>query len=230
MAFSRWCPQAGWVGLIAVLLLTLTSGVQAAKQTVSGRMVEGLRYLPVPPGEAVLHYRVYRGDYIKFELSPGSGQVVLKIPDLSIEYLLPPDTAAAPYFKMRQSGRFAFTLGRREGRLEVVDYQPANYRELTAAEAAAFLQQDTPLVLDVRTPGEFRDGHLPGAMLIPVQELQRRIGELAPYRDREILVYCATGNRSTVASKILIDQGFTHVANLRHGILDWQQRKYSVTR
>ena len=187
MAFSRWCPQAGRVGLIAVLLLTLTSGVQAAKQTVSGHMGEGLRYLPVPPGETVLHYKVYRGDYIKFDLSPGIGQVVLKIPDLGIEYLLPPNTAAAPYFKMKQSGRFAFTLGRREGQLEVVAYQPANYRELTAAEAAAFLKQDTPLVLDVRTPGEFKAGHLPGAMLIPVQELQRRIGELAPYRDREIL-------------------------------------------
>ena len=58
----------------------------------------------------------------------------------------------------------------------------------------------------------------------------RRIGELAPYRNKDILVYCATGNRSTVASKILIDQGFTHIANLRHGIADWYQRKYPLTR
>jgi rhodanese-related sulfurtransferase len=82
----------------------------------------------------------------------------------------------------------------------------------------------------VRTPAEFKAGHLPHAVLIPVQELQRRIGELAAYRNKDILVYCATGNRSTVASKILIDQGFTNIANLRNGIVDWQRRNYPMTR
>ena len=230
MLSSRWCLRARWVGLIAVLLLTLTSGVQAAKPNASGRLVEGLRYLPVPAGEDVLHYKVFRGDYIKFDLPPGTSGAMLKIPDLSIDAVLPPDTASAPYFKMKQRGRFTFTLGNREGLIEVLDYQPANYRELTAAEAKAFITQDNPLILDVRTPAEFKAGHLPNAVLIPLQELQRRIGELAPYRNKDILVYCATGNRSTVASKILIDQGFTHIANLRHGIADWYQRKYPLTR
>jgi rhodanese-related sulfurtransferase len=101
---------------------------------------------------------------------------------------------------------------------------------VTAAQADAFITQDAPLILDVRTPAEFKSGHLPNAVLIPVQELQRRIGELAPHRDKDILVYCATGNRSTVAAKILIDQGFTRIANMRHGIADWYQRKYPVVR
>ena len=87
-----------------------------------------------------------------------------------------------------------------------------------------------PLILDVRTPREFQAGHLPDAVLIPVQVLQANISRLASYRAREILVYCATGNRSTVASKILIDGGFKQIANLRHGIVDWQSRNLPVVR
>jgi len=228
MRVSERHPVVRWMVWSAVLWFALTGVVWAGTQQASGRIVEGLRYLPVPAGDNALHYTVFRGDYIKFERTPGSGSARLKIPDLGIDAVLPPDTAASPYFKMRQSGRFAFTLGHREGLIEVLAYQPANYREMTAAQAEAFITQDDPLILDVRTPAEFKSGHLPNAVLIPVQELQRRIGELTPYRDKDILVYCATGNRSTVAAKILIDRGFTRIANLRHGIADWYQRKYPV--
>jgi rhodanese-related sulfurtransferase len=230
MLFSQRYSKIKWIGLLALVWLSLGSNAQSAAPNVSGRLVEGLRYLPVPASEDALHYKVFRGDYIKFALPPGSGETLLTIPDLGIEERLSSDTASAPYFKMKQSGRFAFTLGLREGLIEVLDYQPVNYREMTAAQAKAFIAQDAPLILDVRTPAEFKSGHLPDAVLIPVQELQRRIAELAPYRNRDILVYCATGNRSTVAAKILIDQGFTRIANLRHGIADWYQRKYPVVR
>jgi len=230
MMIPQCYRQVRWIALLAVLWVALGSGVQVEAQNVSGRIVEGLRYLPVPPGGGRLQYRVFRGDYIKFELPPKTGPAVLKIADLGIENLLPPENASAPYFKMKRSGQFAFTLGQRQGLIEVVDFRPANYREMTAAEAAAFVTQEKPLVLDVRTPAEFKNGHLPNALLIPVQELQRRLGELATYRDRDILVYCATGNRSTVASKIMIDRGFTRIVNMRYGIVDWQQRKYPITR
>lgn len=230
MRVSERHPVVKWMVWSAVLWFALAGVVWAGTPQASGRIVEGLRYLPVPPGDNALHYTVFRGDYIKFERSPESGSARLKVPDLGIDANLPPDTASAPYFKMKQSGRFAFTLGSREGLIEVLPYQPANYREMTAAQAQAFITQNDPLILDVRTPAEFKSGHLPDAVLIPVQELQRRIAELAPYRDKDILVYCATGNRSTVAAKILIDQGFTRIANLRHGIADWYQRKYPVVR
>jgi rhodanese-related sulfurtransferase len=230
MLFSQRYSKVRWIGLLALVWLALGSGAHSAAPNVSGRLVGGLRHLPVPTGENALHYKVFRGDYIKFELPPGTSETILTIPDLGIEERLPSDTTAAPYIKMKQSGRFAFTLGGREGLIEVLDYQPANYREMTAAQTAAFIERENPLVLDVRTPAEFKAGHLPDAVLIPVQELQRRIGELAPYRNKDILVYCATGNRSTVAAKILIDQGFTRIVNMRHGIADWYRQKYPVVR
>lgn len=85
-----------------------------------------------------------------------------------------------------------------------------------------------PIILDVRTPWEYEQGHLPEARLIPVQSLQNRVDELEEHKNRDILVYCRSGNRSTVASKLLIDEGFNRIYNLRYGILEWEQKGYSL--
>jgi rhodanese-related sulfurtransferase len=129
---------------------------------------------------------------------------------------------------MKDTGTFDFRLGEVSGTLTVVAYQGPGYQELTAQEAQEVLETQDPLLLDVRTRGEFQRGHLKNAMLIPIQELQRRFSELEKYKNQPILIYCATGNRSTVAAKILIDQGFEHISNLRYGIVDWQRRRLPV--
>lgn len=222
---TKWYVVATMTLVVAMIA---APPLLAAEPPVSGRLVDGFRILSVTKTETPLQWTVYRGDYIKFEWPVSGGPFILSIPDLGIQQSLTAGEAAAPYFKMKQSGRFALTLGNREGVLQVVDFHPANYREMTAAQAADFIARMDPLILDVRTPGEFKRGHLPQAVLIPVQELQRRIAELSAYRQNDILIYCATGNRSTVASKILIDQGFTRIANMRYGIADWHKRKYPV--
>jgi rhodanese-related sulfurtransferase len=70
---------------------------------------------------------------------------------------------------------------------------------------------------------------LANAVLIPVQELQARVKELDAFKSQGILVYCATGNRSTVASKILLDNEFNQLYNLRHGIVEWS-KNHSIVR
>jgi phage shock protein E len=77
-------------------------------------------------------------------------------------------------------------------------------RQLVAAGAT---------LLDVRTPAEFADGHLPGAVNIPVQDLQRRMGELTS-KEQPIVVYCRSGNRSAQASQLLKGKGYTAVHDL----------------
>ena len=69
------------------------------------------------------------------------------------------------------------------------------------------------MLLDVRSPAEFASGHLPGAINIPVESLERRIAELEP-RDREVVVYCASGARSAQAKRVLAAKGFATVHNL----------------
>ena len=63
-----------------------------------------------------------------------------------------------------------------------------------------------------------------------MQEFQKRIGELAAHKDDPILVYCRTGNRSTVAAKLMIDAGFTQVVNLRRGIVDWSRQGLPIVK
>ena len=123
---------------------------------------------------------------------------------------------------MSESGRFAFTAGPVSGTFEVLEYRAAAYREMGAAEAAAMIANLKPFLLDVRTPGEFAGGHLEGAVLLPVQQMQARLGELSAHRDDPVFIYCQSGNRSTVAAKLLIDAGFTNVMNLRRGIIEWK--------
>ena len=73
---------------------------------------------------------------------------------------------------------------------------------------------DQTILLDVRTPNEFAEGHLPGAVNIPVDDLRGRLGELS--KDRQILAYCQVGMRGYIATRILLQKGFD-VANLGGG-------------
>lgn len=66
-------------------------------------------------------------------------------------------------------------------------------------------------VVDVRSPGEFQGGAYPGAVNIPVQELEGRLGELP--KDRPIVVYCASGARSAAAERMLRARGYGDVVN-----------------
>ena len=75
------------------------------------------------------------------------------------------------------------------------------------------------VLLDVREPSEFEFCHIQGSKLIPLAELERRVGELNP--SDEIVVYCHTGVRSSRAVQFLASKGFGKALNLRGGIMAW---------
>jgi phage shock protein E len=66
-------------------------------------------------------------------------------------------------------------------------------------------------ILDVRSPDEYRSGAYPGALNIPLQELPRRLGEIA--KDKPVVVYCASGGRSGMATSMMKQAGFSDVVN-----------------
>ncbi len=78
-------------------------------------------------------------------------------------------------------------------------------------------------VLDVREPHEYPIANL-GAPLIPVGDVERRVGELQAKKDAEIVVHCRSGARSQKAAVVLKNAGFTHVSNLTGGILAWAEK------
>ncbi len=104
------------------------------------------------------------------------------------------------------------------------------FENVSAKEFAKLLRQEDVIVLDVRTPQEFREGHIEGANLIPVQVFQYlKLGGKG-IKDKKILVYCHSGNRSVTASRWLESWGARKVYNLRGGILEWQAAKLPVVR
>lgn len=95
-----------------------------------------------------------------------------------------------------------------------------SYRDLDPSAAQQALHADASLrILDVRTPQEHASHRLPGAILVPVQDLARRIAELD--KDANWLVHCEHGRRSVFACELLTQAGFTRVANLRGGLAHW---------
>jgi rhodanese-related sulfurtransferase len=75
------------------------------------------------------------------------------------------------------------------------------------------VDQNTPIIVDVRTPHEFLSGAYPGAVNIELDELMERYGELGNSKSRDIVVYCASGARSAYAQRMLAQIGYTNVSN-----------------
>ncbi len=99
---------------------------------------------------------------------------------------------------------------------------------ISPAEAPAWLQERQALVLDVREPGEYAAGHVPGALSIPQADLALRLDEVP--RDREVLVVCQSGGRSLKAAKFLKHLGYNRVVNLEGGTLGWIKAGHPVER
>jgi glyoxylase-like metal-dependent hydrolase (beta-lactamase superfamily II)/rhodanese-related sulfurtransferase len=109
----------------------------------------------------------------------------------------------------------------------------ASVPSVTAHEVASRLHgPNRPLVLDVREPEEFTGdlGHIEGALLVPLDALERRLPKLGGYVDREVVVVCRAGARSATAAAILKRAGFSRVANLDGGMLAWARASRPVQR
>ncbi len=85
------------------------------------------------------------------------------------------------------------------------------------------------VILDVRTPAEYAEGHVPGALNIPHTELAARVAELSEARSRDIVVYCRSGNRTKQALKLLGEAGFTRLFHLKGDYLRWSEEDRPVT-
>ncbi len=97
---------------------------------------------------------------------------------------------------------------------------------MIAADAKVRIEgENPPYVLDVRQPSEFASGHIPGAVLIPLDQLAARMSELP--KDREILCVCRSGARSGSATRTLQSAGYQAV-NLSGGMIAWQGAGFPV--
>jgi len=116
----------------------------------------------------------------------------------------------------------------------IVGYEIQRWRrrgwEVGPVEATRLRNDTEAIFVDVRSEQEYADGHLPGARLIPLRELDGRLGELERLRSRPIIAYCRTGNRSLAACRILRRAGFEQAYSLAGGIRAWQEAGLPVSR
>ena len=88
-------------------------------------------------------------------------------------------------------------------------------------EAVGLLENDYYFFLDVRTLKEHNTKSIPNTACIPVQKIEQRIEEIFQYKDKKIIVYCRSGNRSEIATKILNQNGFD-AYNMLGGMKEWK--------
>ena len=100
-------------------------------------------------------------------------------------------------------------------------YILADFESVSSDKAIHMVDDVNVTLLDVRTPQEYAQQHIRGAILIPLSELNSRLHELN--KDKTVLIYCQTGNRSVTASRKLTSEGYT-VFNLSGGITSWSDR------
>ena len=100
--------------------------------------------------------------------------------------------------------------------------QANSYQQISAAEAKAMMdEQDDVLILDVREQSEYDESHIPGAVLLPVGSItEESAAEVIPEKEKVVLVYCRSGNRSKTASQKLVELGYTAVYEFG-GINTW---------
>ncbi len=99
--------------------------------------------------------------------------------------------------------------------------QPADY------QARFVTDKQAHTLVDVRTAEEFKSGYIPGAINISLQELNQKMNKIP--KDKPVVVYCRSGNRSAHAAQVLLQAGYTEVLDLG-GIFEWSRAGLPIKR
>jgi rhodanese-related sulfurtransferase len=90
-------------------------------------------------------------------------------------------------------------------------------------EATQLINREDALVVDVREQAEYAQSHILNARLLPLSQVEAKIGDIEKFKDKPVILYCATGSRSSTAASVLRKGGFSKVFNLSGGFSAWQQ-------
>ena len=89
-------------------------------------------------------------------------------------------------------------------------------------------QNESLVIVDVRTPAEYNSGHIPSAQLIPLSELSSSLSKLEAHKNQEIYLVCAVGGRSQTATELLRKEGFSKAINVQGGTRGWKAKGYPL--
>jgi phage shock protein E len=212
------------------------------KNPADGELVNGVRVITLSTGTNIGNLYVYRGEEVRLIFNKVDFPYSVHIPalkasgsaqkgqNLTLEF----KATEAGVFSMMCNGKCPVGDGQQFAKIVVLEYEAEEgktvFKSISPKAAAEMIAKEKPFLLDVRTPNEYYDAHISGATLMPVQQLAERISELDAVKDKPILVYCRSGNRSIPASQILIRNGFKKIYNLQNGITGWMKDNLPVER
>lgn len=105
------------------------------------------------------------------------------------------------------------------------DYKLVKVDNITGREAEKMINDDKHdkdlIILDVREPKDFNNGHLLNVINIPIEDIDKRMDELRNYKSKDIIVYCNTGRKSAEVAEKLVEHGFTDVTNIVDGVSEY---------
>ena len=83
-------------------------------------------------------------------------------------------------------------------------------------------EQKPPLIIDVRSPAEYAEGHVPGAINIDFRQIKNRLDEIQQYQKSTVVIYCETGIRARIAESTLLEAGFQSILHLEGHMSAWR--------
>lgn len=104
------------------------------------------------------------------------------------------------------------------------------HKLISAAGAVALMNDEGSLVIDVREPHEFSEGHIENAQHIPLGKIDERLYELEAHKNTPVIVACQSGTRAPQACGKLIKAGFAQVYELQGGMVAWEEQKLPISR
>ncbi len=104
------------------------------------------------------------------------------------------------------------------------------FRDLSPQDAIRLINKQDAIILDVRDESEYKAGHIVNARNFPVALIDTKLNELATEKERPVLIYCKSGQRSARAASLLNKQGFTNVFKLAGGMMAWQSASLPVVK
>ena len=102
-------------------------------------------------------------------------------------------------------------------------------KSIGPVEATQLSNREDAVFLDIRDEGEYKVGHIPDAIHIPMKQFAERAGELEKHKNRPVIAYCRSGARSTAVGSILKKHGFENVYNLGGGLQAWTNANLPIS-
>ena len=93
-------------------------------------------------------------------------------------------------------------------------------KDITKEDLSSYIKEGA-IIIDVRSPQEYREGHVDGAISIPDYQIKKSIYKNIKEKDKLIVLYCSTGHRSQSVQKVLENMGYSNVYNVYEGIIIW---------